>query len=114
MFTRGAAGRRSGDLAANDAGPVEQSAFDNPLQPLTGDRPGDRQDEEEADNVAQRLTDDALAHLGVADRALDKGDRHLDHGETPTHRPPYEVDLEAVTLGGDVMQVQAAQCRRAV
>src|SRR5450631_1379027 len=43
----------SDDLAADDTRPAHQPSFDHALQPPPGDRPGERQDEEEAHEVGQ-------------------------------------------------------------
>ncbi len=62
-----------------------------------------------AGDEPERLGHDLSAHLRVADLALDEGDRHLDDGEVRPHGPPGEVGLEAVPLGGDVLQADDVQ-----
>jgi len=65
-------------------------------------------------DALQRLAHDVAAHLGVADLTLAAGDGHLDHAEPEPDRAPGQVDLEAVALGGHLLQPHGAQGVRAV
>src|SRR5262249_26997311 len=66
-----------------------------------------------AGDPPERFGDDSLAHLALAPLALDEGDRALGDRQPRPDGPPGEVDLEAVSLGVHVVQVDAAQRGRA-
>ena len=62
----------------------------------------------------QCLPDHGRAHLARAVLAVGEPDRHLDQPETVTVRPPRKVDLEAVTLRRDRVDVDLLQHRHPV
>ncbi len=53
--------------------------------------------------------DDGVAHLGGAAFAFDEGDGDFVDAEAAAPGLPGEVDLEAVALGGDTVQVAVAE-----
>ena len=76
-------------------------AFQRPLRPCCRDRTGPGTGATGASapqtrDLEQRLPDDAAAHLRLADLPFGEGDRHLGDPEPGLHRPPGQVDLEAV------------------
>src|SRR2546421_332799 len=62
----------------------------------------------------ERLPHDRRAHLARAALALGEGDRYLGDPEPALVRPPDQVDLEAVPLRGDRVDLDLLQHRHAV
>ena len=58
---------------------------------------------------AERLDHDERRHLRLAGLAVDEADRHLGDGGAVLARPVRHLDLEAVALGPDAVEVEPAQ-----
>src|SRR5207237_389525 len=60
-------------------------------------------------HLPDRFERDTRVHLGLSYAAIAKCDRHLQDLEACLHRTVRQLDLEAITVGMDVFEVEMLQ-----